>query len=192
MHLNFKTTCGIIAAIIGIGCFIPYVRDTFLRKTKPHIYTWLIWTILQVTGVIAMYNNNAGIGALALAIGALLCAFTFLLCFKYGSKNITLFDTFCLIGALAATLIYFFLHNPLFSIILVSVIDFTGFLPTLRKAYHKPYSETLAMYVFFAVSSLFSVLALSSYSAITLIYPLTLTTANFVGSAMIWWRRRTT
>ncbi|HWY98863.1 MAG TPA: hypothetical protein VNY36_07255, partial [Bacteroidia bacterium] len=74
MDIDYKTVCGIIASLIGTGCFIPYIKDIYKKKTKPHIYTWLIWTILQVTGVIAMLKNGAGIGVLALGTGSVLCA----------------------------------------------------------------------------------------------------------------------
>ena len=189
--MSIKTIYGIVASILAVICFIPYIRDMLRKTTQPHIYTWLIWTILQVTGVIAMYKNRAGIGALALAIGALFCGFICVLSLKYGTKNITPFDTFCLIGALAATGTYAFLHRPLLSVILVSVIDFTGFLPTLRKAYSEPHSETLSMYTLFVISGIFSVMALSTYSLITTFYPLTLIIINILGTAMIWWRRKT-
>src|SRR6185312_15073157 len=126
MELNYKTICGVVSALFNIACFIPYLLDIFKRSTKPHIYTWLIWTILQITGTIAMFNNGGGMGTLSLAIGSVFCAYVCLLSIKYGTKNITTFDTVCLIGALGATAIYFFQKDALLSIILISAIDFTG------------------------------------------------------------------
>ncbi|HTB31176.1 MAG TPA: hypothetical protein VK808_04070, partial [Bacteroidia bacterium] len=137
---TIKFICGIIATLIGTGSFYPYLRDVFKRKTQPHTYTWLIWAILQVTGVMAMFNNGAGIGALSLTVGAFFCAYIFILSLKYGTKNITTFDTLCLIGALAATAVYVFMHNPVLSVILITIIDLVGFLPTMRKAYSEPHS----------------------------------------------------
>ena len=187
--MEIKTAFGITASVIGAGCFIPYIRDIFREKTRPHIYTWLIWTILQVTGVIAMYNSGAGIGILALATGSLLCAYVCILSIKHGTKNITTFDTVCFIGALISIAIYIFLKQPLLSIILISAIDFIGFLPTLRKAYIEPYSETVSMFAFFAVSGVFTMLALSDYSLTTILYPLTLILINVIATLVIWVRR---
>jgi hypothetical protein len=137
-----------------------------------------------------MYNNGAGIGALALAIGALFCGFVCLLSIKFGTKNISSFDTICLIGALLAIVVYAFLHQPLLSVILISLIDFAGFLPTLRKAYHEPYTETLSMYALFTLSGIFSILSLSAFSFITAFYPVTLVVINTIGTLMIWIRRK--
>ena len=187
--MEIKTAFGIIASLIGTGCFIPYILDIFKKKTKPHIYTWVIWTILQVTGVIAMYNSGAGIGILALTTGSVLCGYVCILSIKYGTKNITSFDTLCLIGALVSIAVYIFLKQPLLSIILISAIDFVGFLPTLRKAYIEPYSETLTMFAFFAVSGVFTMLALHDYSLTTILYPLTLIGINIIATSVIWLRR---
>ncbi|MGP8214867.1 MAG: hypothetical protein ACLQQ4_04825 [Bacteroidia bacterium] len=190
MDITYKTACGIIASVIGTGSFVPYIKDIYKKKTRPHIYSWLIWTILQVTGVIAMYANGAGIGILALATGAILCGYTCVLCIKYGTKNITSFDTICLIGALGSIAVYIFMKNPLLSIILISAIDFVGFLPTLRKSYIEPYSETITMYAFFSLSGVFTMLALSSYSVITALYPITLIIINIIATVVLYIRRK--
>jgi uncharacterized membrane protein HdeD (DUF308 family) len=187
---TIKYACGIIATVISVISFFPYLRDVFRRKTQPHSYTWLIWTILQVTGVVAMFNNGAGIGALALTVGAFFCGYIFILSLKYGTKNITLFDTVCLIGALAAIAVYVFLHNPVLSVILITVIDFVGFLPTLRKAYVEPYSETISLYALGVIWSTFNIIAISTYSLTTTLYPSCILFANAVCCLVLWAKRK--
>lgn len=191
MELTFKTACTVSSAIIGTACFIPYIKDIYRLKTKPHIYTWIIWTILQVTGVIAMRESGAGIAVLSLSSGAVFCGFISILSIKHGTKNITAFDTFCLIGSLAAIAVYIFMHNPLLSIILISAIDFTGSLPTLRKAYMEPQTETLSMYAIFVFSGSLNMVALPVYSLATALYPLTLIGINFLVAMIILVRRKT-
>jgi hypothetical protein len=188
---TIKTACGIIATIISVIAFFPYLKDIFKKKTQPHSYTWLIWTILQVTGVIAMFNNNAGIGGvLALAIGAFFCAYIFILSLKYGTKNITIFDTICLVGALGAIAVYIFLHDAFLSVILITIIDFVGFLPTLRKAYTEPYSETISLYGIGTIWSSFNIVAISTYSVTTTLYPACILVANAICFIMLWLRRK--
>lgn len=185
-----KFTCGIIATTISTLSFFPYLRDIFLKKTQPHSYTWLIWTILQVTGVVAMFNTGAGIGTLALAVGAMFCGFIFLLSLKYGTKNITPFDTICLIGCLASIAVYLFLRNAFIAVILITVIDFAGFLPTLRKAYIEPYSETISLFILGIVWSAFNIVAIATYSVTTTLYPACILFANAVCCCMLWIRRK--
>lgn len=190
MTIDLKTASGIIASLIGMGCFVPYIRDIFKRKTTPHIYTWLIWTILQIVGVIAMLRNGAGIGVLALATGSVICGYVSFLCLKYGTKNINTFDLLCLLGALVSIVVYVVMKDPLFSIILISAIDFVGSLPTLRKAYVEPYSETVSMFAIFSISGVFTMLALSNYTVVTSLYPLTLIGINVILTIIITIRRK--
>lgn len=174
MIINAKIFIGLLAGIIGGLAFVPYIWDIFLRKTKPHIYTWLIWSLLQTTSVLVMIHNGAGTGISPFVVGAILCGCIFLLSFKYGTKNITVFDTICLVGAIIALIFYLYLHNPLISIILVSLIDIIGFIPTFRKSYIEPKTETPSTYIVSAFSSLLAIFALLDYSLITILYPTTL------------------
>jgi GrpB-like predicted nucleotidyltransferase (UPF0157 family) len=178
------------SSIIGIACFVPYLRDIFKHKTKPHSYTWLIWTILQTTGVVAMLNAGAGIGIASLAIGAVLCGFIFLLSLRYGTRDIKIFDTVCLIAALGVLGIYIFLRDPLFSIIAVTAIDFIGFMPTFRKAYIDPHSETASNYALSALSSLLALGALQVVSVATALYLVSLVITNGACAAIIITRRK--
>ncbi len=41
-----KIMGGTIAVGLSIYGHIPYIRDILANKTKSHIYTWLIWTVL--------------------------------------------------------------------------------------------------------------------------------------------------
>jgi hypothetical protein len=175
---------------VGIFCFYPYIRDIFLRKTTPHIYSWLVWAILQITGAIAMFSSGAGWGITPLILGAVLCILVFLLSFKYGTKNITRFDLICLIGALTVFCFYLFTHKALLSVILVSLIDVIGFLPTFRKAYVEPYSETTSTYVLSAVADGLAIGALANFSLITSLYLFTLIAVDGLCAVLIIIRRR--
>jgi len=176
--------------ILAVISFLPYLKDIFAQKTKPHIYSWLIWSILQTTGVLAMIVGHAGWGALGLGIGSLFCIFIFFLSFKYGTKNITTFDTFCLLGAICAILVWVFLKDPLYSVILVTAIDFVGFIPTYRKGYFDPQSETVSLYVLSAVSNLLNLLAIGSYTVTTTLYVASLVITNVVCVSILLIRRR--
>ena len=47
--LEYKTILGIIAVIIALAGYVPYFRDIFRGKTKPHAFSWLVWASL--TGI---------------------------------------------------------------------------------------------------------------------------------------------
>ncbi len=188
--MNIQIIFVILSSIIGIACFIPYIRDIFKHTTEPHPYSWLIWTILQSTAVVAMISGGAGLGVASLAIGAVLCGTIFLLSLRYGTANIKPFDIICLIGALIAIAIYLFLQNALLSVIIVSLTDFIAFLPTFRKAYEEPASETASTFALSSASNVLALFALSSFTLTTSLYLISLIITNATCAFIILIRRK--
>lgn len=184
-----KLFFGILSALIAIASIIPYVRDIVRGKTKPHMYSWLIWTILQIIGTAAQFQDGAGYGAWALTIAAFGSFLIFIFSFKYGTKNITQFDLACLITSGITLIVYFGMENPLYAVILVVIIDLLGFLPTFRKGWEEPSTETTATYALSGLANLLGLFALEHYTPVTTMYigSLFLTNASFV--SMIFYRK---
>jgi len=178
--MDIKIFFAILASVIGIIAFIPYLRDIFTYKTKPHAYTWLIWIITQGTAVVAMFYGGAIWGMLSLAIGLIFILFIFLSSLKFGTKDITRSDTIVLIFALLSIVVWWQLKQPLLSVIMISVIDMCGFFPTFRKTYKDPWSETLSSWGLFIISNFLAILAMNEYNFFTLFYILIINTANIV------------
>ncbi len=190
MISTIKIASGVIAALIGAGGFLPYFRDMFSRKTQPHIYTWLVWVLTQGTAAVAVWYGGGSWGALDLTFATLFVAGVFLFSFKYGTKNITKSDTIVLVAALCAILVWWQLNNPSLSVIMVSVIDVVGYVPTLRKSYQEPWSETLVAWVAGTVANVFAVIALSEYNLLTMTYLISITFANLVLISLCFFRRK--
>lgn len=188
--MDIKLFFGLTSSFVAVICFAPYLIDIINKKTEPHMYSWLIWTILQVVGVMAQLKDGSGYGSWALAIGAFFCFAIFLLSFKYGTKNISKFDIFCLISSLLAIVIYINIKNPVWAIIVVATIDFVGFLPTFRKGFQEPFSETPSTFVMSAMANFLSLLALQNYSLTTVLYIVSLFFTNSSFATMIYLRKR--
>lgn len=185
-----KLFFGILSSLIAIASIIPYVWDIFRGKTQPHTYSWLVWTILQVFGAIAQWHDGAGYGTWALAIAAIVSGLIFLLSFKYGTRNITRFDTACLIAALIALTLYLVMDDPLTAVIAIVIIDFFGFLPTFRKGWEEPETETVSTYTLSGLANFLALFALQQHTLVTALYigSLFLTNASFV--TMILFRKK--
>lgn len=189
LYMPLQTIFAILATAIALANKVPYITDIYRLKTTPHSYSWLIWTLLQVTGALIMLSGGAGFGVASLLAGTVLCGFIFLLSLRYGTKNITTFDTICFVGALCATGVWFILHDAVLSILFVSAIDLLAFLPTFRKAYVEPYSETVSTYFLSAVAEVFALFALGSVTFTTSFYLISLVVTNSACSGIIWFRR---
>lgn len=188
--MDTKIILTIIATVIGVAAFFPYLKDTFSLKTRPHSYTWLIWAITQGTAVFGIWYGGGGWGALNLTVGIIFVIAVFLFSLKYGTKNITKSDTAILIAALLAIVVWWQLDKPLISVIMVSAIDVIGYIPSFRKSYHEPWSETLISWILFSVSNILAILALSEYNLLTVTYLTAITSANVALFLFCFFRRR--
>lgn len=188
--MDIKIIFAILSSIIGIIAFVPYLKDVFSFKTKPHIYTWFIWIITQGTAVVGMIYGGADWGSLSLMMGLIFIFCIFLSSFKYGTKDIDISDTVILIFAFLAIIVWWQLEKPIFSILMVSVIDMFGFIPSIRKTYNDPWSETFSAWGLFAVSNLLAILAISEYNFLTVFYLLTIGVMNTLLFILILTRRK--
>ena len=202
--MNLKLISGIISSAMSVVVFIPYYRDIFKKKTQPHMYSWLVWGTLQIVGTLAVLKGGGGYGSWWLAVGAIFCLGIFLLSFKYGTKNIKPFDVYCLIACVFAFLLYVFITDPIYSVLLVVATDTIGFFPTFRKGYEEPHSETASLYLMSAPSippgricrlmsaltNLVGLVALQEYSITTALYTSVLLVTNSTMCTILFLRRR--
>ena len=189
---DLKLISAMLASLIAVvGAFFPYLRDIFRKKTKPHAYTWLIWVITQGTATTALWYGRGGWALLTMIIGTFFVFLIFLLSLKYGTRNITKGDTVVLTLALLAIVIWWQLNNPVLAVIMVSAIDVAGYLPSFRKVFYEPWSETMMSWAVFSLANIFNILSLSAYNFFTLTYLISITAANLILLAIGLTRRKT-
>ena len=178
MNLDIKLILAISATIITIVAYIPYFRDVFKRRTKPHMYTWLIWAITQGTATFALLQGGGNFGAISLFAGTILVIIIFFLSFKYGTKNITKHDTYVLGAALLAIVLWWQLKNPLIAVLMVSLIDGLGYIPTIKKTFEDPWSETPSFWLLMALAMIVTIISNAEYNLLTVTYLAVLFVAN--------------
>ncbi len=189
MH-DIKTIFSIIAIALTFIAYVPYIRDTLSGKTTPHVYTWFIWVIVGAIAFGLQVSAGAGVGSWVTLAVVIACFLVFLLGLRNGKKDITKLDTLFLVLSLIALFLWLIAKQPILSVILVSFTDMLGFIPTIRKSWHKPHSETLFLYSLTAFRHGLNLLALEQYNIVTYLYPLTWTFANALFSVMLIIRRK--
>jgi len=179
--ISLKLIFAIISILVFVGGgFLPYIRDIFLKKTQPHVYSWLIWVITQGTAVAGLWYGNGGWGTIIMFISVTFVFLVFLLSLKYGTHNITKGDTILLVASLLAVVVWWQLNSPLLAVAMVSIIDFVGYFPSYRKTFAEPWTETPFSWAAFSVANIFGMLALNEYNLLTLTYLITITIANII------------
>ena len=81
-------------------------------------------------------------------------------------------------GALLALLLWWLTSEPLLAVILITLTDALGFLPTLRKGYNKPYEETLSTWIVSSFKWIIGIIALETLTLTTWLYPAALVVIN--------------
>jgi hypothetical protein len=186
MHQQIFGFFSVACAALGYGI---YLRSVLKGKTKPHLFSWLVWSVVIGLICIAQLSQGAAAGAWATGFSAVSCLVIGLLAIKRGEKNITPSDWMAFVGALAIIPLWRVTQNPLWAVILGSAVDALAYYPTYRKSYAKPFEENYMLYTIDILKWSVAFFALGDFSATTIIYPIFCISANALLVVMILYRR---
>jgi hypothetical protein len=190
IDISYQEILGSIAFVISLwGTFI-YIRSILRGNTKPHLYTWIVFSILTCIAFIAQISDNAGPGAWMMGATAMSCFTTALLSIKYGEKARTKSDKIALFASLSAIIPWLMTKDPLLSVIMISLIDGIAMFPTIRKSWHKPYQENLPTYWIANLKNVIALFALTNFSMITSLYMISIMLVNTILIAVCVYRRK--
>lgn len=191
MFTYTKEILGVISIILAISGYIQYIKTTIKGQTTPHIFTWLIWTVLTGIAYFGQISDNAGSGSWATGVTALVSAIITVLAF-YKAKEITITtsDWVAFIFSILSIPVWILTKTPLFSIIIITVIDIVSFYPTIRKTWFHPEQENMYCFTVSGFKFIVALIALDNFTFITSFYIAVLAVANlgFVVFTML--RRR--
>lgn len=180
----------LLTILLTVGSNIYYIVTVFRGKTKPHIYSWLIWAIINISASLIQREHGAGWWALTLGLGGCICIIVALISLRYGEKHITRFDTVAFLVALGTIPLWLWAKQDLLAMILAMSIDALSFFPTMRKSYHKPHEENTLPYYASGVSFFMSIFLTQEKSLINILYPSVICGVNFAFIGYIYLRRR--
>ncbi len=168
----------ILAAVIVLIGAPFYLIDILKHRTKPQRTTWFIWSVQGIIAFIAQVQLHAHWSLLFIGLSATGNIVVFTLSLFYGVGGWKRLDIAALSIALVGVIISVAARNPLFAVIGVVIADFAGVVPTLKKVYLDPSSETTITWIALTLASGFTVLAVGSLNGQLLLYPIYLTLAN--------------
>jgi hypothetical protein len=153
------------------------MRDTIRWKTTPHPFTTGIWLILVGFTCYVLWRDGEYLWLIPGGIIVLSLIIRFIFGIKFFKTiPINWFDYLCLTMSMGVLIYYWLSRDTLISVILAALVDLIAFLPTFKKAWIQPWSETLS---FWLIGALVDVLSIAS-----LMNP-TPETVFFWGSAVV-------
>ncbi len=173
-----KETFAGIAAVLAIVGNVPYIIDIFRGKVQPHAYTWFVWTVVSAIVFFGQVAKGAGVGAIPTAASGFFTLLIFVLSLKNGFKHITKIDTAFLIFALAGIIPWILTSDPTISVIIAVSIDLIAFMPTLRKTWLEPSTETPLLYGMNVIRHILALLSMQTYNIATTLHSIAMLVTN--------------
>jgi hypothetical protein len=174
VHLIF----GILAGVISALSIAVYVVSILKGKTKPNRASWIIWSVTNII-LLASYFSVGARATIFLPITYVFSALiTLSLSFRYGVLKWSKLDYFSLIIAGLSLIIWFITNNPLTALLMNLTMDAFAYLPTLKKSFIDPSSESSTSWFLIFIGSVFNILAVEFFSFKILIYPIVMLVMN--------------
>ncbi len=184
-----KELLGAVSVVLTAVAYVPYFHSILQRQTKPHLFSWIIWTLVAGIVCAAQYVKGAGPGSWMAGFTALMCLGVAAFAVDRGEKNITRGDWIALGGGFLAIVLWRLTENPLGAVLIACLIDLFACYPTYRKSYAKPWEESATSYSLQALRAVFALAALESYSIVTALPPAVLIVLNGFLTCLLLWRR---
>ncbi|MBN3820360.1 hypothetical protein G3N57_29000 [Paraburkholderia sp. Se-20369] len=181
---------GLVGSAVSLLAAIPYGLAIFRRAVRPHLFTWLIWSVVTAIAAAGQWVAGAGPSAWCTAAIAATCLLTCVASIFRGERGWTVSDWVFLGAALSAIPVWVLTEDPTASICLVTLIELAGLGPTIRKTFRDPWSESLAYFALCVVKYVLAVLALRSWSVAVAFYPIVNIAASLGVCTLMIVRRR--
>lgn len=95
-----------------------------------------------------------------------------ILSLKNGVKKIKKIDIVSFVLAIIAIILWLVVNQPVWSIILVIVVDMFSFTPTFIKSWTRPWEETLLTWFFNIIRQILVLFSIGEINFVTVIFPL--------------------
>lgn len=176
--MTFTAIFGLLSVAAMLAARATYFTSIWRGKTRPHAFSWFIWGVISSIGFAAQFAEGAGAGSWARGFGAVTCFMLVGISLFRGERNITRADWMTLCVALLAIPLWVLTKTPVWSVVLVCLIDTVGYLPTVRKSWTKPQSESALSYSIGSLGAFLTLLAIENYTVSTWLYPAVLVVSN--------------
>ena len=188
---DYKFFLLLLAIALGLQNYFHYIAQTLKGEFKPHMFSWGIWSLLSWIVFAAQWNKDAGLGQWQTFIMAIGTGIIAIIAYYKGDKHYAKTDWAALLCSLSAIPIWIVTKDPLWSVVLVTIIDVIACWPTVRKAWVKPHEDSARIFFTCGIITALGFLALSTVTVTTALYPAAITVINFTITGIILLRRNT-
>jgi hypothetical protein len=173
----------VLSALIGIVGSYAYIRDTLAGRTQPNRVSWFLWALAPLIGTGAALSAQADIWVtVRIFLAGFLPLLVFIASFinKKSYWKITSFDIIC--GSFSVLALIAWLIFDSFQLAILAAVIADGFatLPTIRKAWIFPKTETGLAYILGFVSTILILPSIPTWNIENSAFQIYLLIANFL------------
>lgn len=169
----FENILYLLILILGICSYAVGLKQMLKGTYAPSVFSRVVWLLLAINsfaGVIVSNSTTASIllAGIFLVGNAAIC----LVSFWKGSKDFGKLEIFCLVLLLISGLVWVFFDAPLVNLGISLFAHFLGALPTYKRVWVNPESESTLFWFYFFAASALSIFASSGHSFELIIFPI--------------------
>lgn len=163
----------ILIIAFGIASYFVGVWQMLTNKYLPSTFSRVIWVLLSINSFAGVVLSNGSkssvlLGAIFLLGNIVIC----IVSFWKGVRKIGKLEYYCLALLLVSGFIWIFFEAPLVNLIISLIAHFIGGIPTYKKVWINPKSESFGFWSLFFVASLLSVFVADTTSLKSILFPI--------------------
>lgn len=179
----------ILSAVINIAGTYAYLRDTLRGITKPNKVSFTLWALAPLIGFAAARDIGAdGWVNFRVFLAGFLPLLILLASFVNPKSywKLTMFDLLCGLLSLIAIVVWTGIDSPRTAIMIVAIGDGLAALPTIKKSWTNPETETGITYIAFFISSILILPSIPTWNIENATFPLFLLGQNLLLTLLIY------
>lgn len=162
-----------LAVLLSFAGTYGYIRDTLRGDTSPNRVTWGLWAIEGLLAFVVEIQQHVGLASLTTLMLGLMPFVIVLVSFNnpHSVWKIGRFDLFCGLISIAGLLFWGFVNEPTVALISFVAADQIAALPTVRKAWIAPASESPRVFFLGFVNCTITLMTLKHFTTAGVVFP---------------------
>jgi hypothetical protein len=160
-YLMSPSLWGLLAGLVGLAGYVPYLRDAWRRMSNPDPAAWLIWAAqyaILLASQVAMHPPRAALVLAALQLAGTAAVLGVLA--GRGGWRLTRGRIATLAGTAAAMGVWWFTRSPGLAMCLALAVEGAGMMLVMVNAYRRPGAETIVTWWVFTAAGILDLPAL--------------------------------
>ncbi len=162
----------VLILILGTASYVVGVKQILQGKYAPSTFSRIIWLLLSVNsfaGVVLSGSNSSILLAVIFMLGNLAIC---IVSFWKGTRQFGFLEYVCIGLLVVSGLVWVFFYAPILNLVISLIAHFIGGIPTYKKVWLEPQSESTGFWSLFFFASFLSVVTAQTVQIDKVIFPI--------------------